>query len=57
LMKKLNSTKRIIYLSCNPKTQKEDIQFLENHEIIYQKAFDAFPNTPHIENLIILEKN
>ncbi len=55
LMKKLKSAKRIIYLSCNPKTQKEDIEILENHRIIYQKAFDAFPNTPHVENLLVLE--
>ncbi len=55
LMKKLKNAKRIIYLSCNPKTQKEDLEFLENHQIIYQKAFDAFPNTPHVENLFVLE--
>ena len=54
LMNKLKDAKKIIYLSCNPKTQKEDISYLENHKIEYQLAFDAFPNTPHVENLLVL---
>ncbi len=57
LMKKINGIKRVIYLSCNPKTQREDIEFLKDYEVIHQVAFDAFPNTPHVENLLVLENN
>ncbi len=55
LMQKLADVKRIIYLSCNPKTQAQDISYLD-HEIIYARAFDCFPQTPHVENLVVLEK-
>ncbi len=55
LMEKIRKVRRIIYLSCNPKTQREDLKYLDGHEIIYKRAFDAFPNTPHIENLVVLD--
>jgi len=49
--------KRIIYLSCNPGTQAADFNRLkEKYEIIYARPFDMFPQTYHIENLIILDK-
>ncbi|MBO7132508.1 class I SAM-dependent RNA methyltransferase [Candidatus Saccharibacteria bacterium] len=59
LIEKLNGTrpKTIIYLSCNPATQARDVKLLlENYSIINIKAFNFFPRTPHIENLIIMEK-
>jgi 23S rRNA (uracil1939-C5)-methyltransferase len=47
----------IIYLSCNPETQYRDLQLLINHYTIKKmKAFDFFPNTNHLEDLVILEK-
>ncbi|MCP4337234.1 MAG: class I SAM-dependent RNA methyltransferase [Mycoplasma sp.] len=49
--------KKIIYLSCNPGTQAADFNRLkENYEITYAQPFDMFPQTHHIENLIILNK-
>jgi len=56
LMKKLRGIEKIIYLSCNPKTQAIDVSYLQDHKIVYAKAFDAFPQTKHIENLIVLER-
>ncbi len=48
--------RKIIYLSCNIDTQKRDIDLLTNYEIIYMQPYDFFPQTYHIENLIILKK-
>ncbi len=48
---------KIIYLSCNPGTQAADFNRIKDHyEIIYAKPFDMFPQTHHIENLIVLKK-
>ena len=47
---------KIIYLSCNPITQARDIKALltKYNSIDEIKAFNFFPHTPHIENLIVL---
>ncbi|MDB5162149.1 MAG: putative methyltransferase [Candidatus Saccharibacteria bacterium] len=48
---------RIIYLSCNPVTQARDIMLLgEHYEIKAHQGYNFFPRTPHIENLVILDK-
>lgn len=48
--------KKIIYLSCNPATQARDVKMLlEKYEIETVKAFNFFPHTPHIENLVVLK--
>lgn len=54
----LNSSgaKTIIYLSCNIYTQRIDMDFLTNYEIVKIQPFDFFPQTYHIENLIICKK-
>ncbi|GIW66274.1 MAG: 23S rRNA (uracil-5-)-methyltransferase RumA [Candidatus Parcubacteria bacterium] len=47
--------KNIFYLSCNPITQARDFNFLkEKYKIKRIYALDFYPNTPHIESLIIL---
>lgn len=49
--------KRIIYLSCNPGTQAADFNRLkQKYQIVHARAFDMFPQTHHIENLIIMDK-
>ncbi|MCH9617856.1 MAG: 23S rRNA (uracil-C(5))-methyltransferase RlmCD [Chlamydiia bacterium] len=53
-LEKLKPSK-IAYLSCNPVTQKEDIEKLPSYQISSIRPFDQFPHTPHLENLIILE--
>ena len=48
---------RIIYLSCNPVTQARDVALLlETYTITHLKGYNFFPRTPHIENLIVLDK-
>jgi tRNA/tmRNA/rRNA uracil-C5-methylase (TrmA/RlmC/RlmD family) len=49
--------KRIIYISCNPVTQLTDIQLLKDKYTIKAiQAFDLFPQTYHLENVVILDK-
>jgi 23S rRNA (uracil1939-C5)-methyltransferase len=47
---------KIIYLSCNPPTQKRDIQdFVKaGFKVKKMTPFDMFPNTYHIENYALL---
>ena len=48
---------KVIYLSCNPITQARDAALLaEKYKISAAQPFNFFPRTPHIENLIVLEK-
>ena len=48
---------KIIYLSCNPATQARDVAKLcANYKIADAKTYNFFPHTPHIENLVILER-
>ena len=58
---------KVIYLSCNPATQARDVaRILGNNEdefreksgykITFAKPFNFFPRTPHIENLVVLER-
>lgn len=49
---------KIIYLSCNPVTQARDVEkLLSGYKITDVAAYNFFPHTPHIENLIILTKS
>lgn len=45
----------IIYLACNPYKQAADIKYLTNYQITKIQPFDFFPQTYHIENLLILK--
>ena len=48
---------RIVYLSCNPVTQARDVALLsENYRIVHHRGYNFFPRTPHIENLVVLDK-
>lgn len=47
----------ILYISCNPKTMKENLEALqETHEIAKFAAFDQFPYTHHLECGALLVK-
>lgn len=50
--------KQIIYLSCNPTTQKRDIQEFVDSGFKVTKIipFDMFPHTYHIESYVVLER-
>ncbi len=48
---------KIIYLSCNPATQARDVKLLlQKYQIDPIESFNFFPHTPHIENLVILNR-
>lgn len=49
---------KIVYISCNPKTQASNIAHLiqAGYRIILIQPVDQFPHTVHIENIVILEK-
>lgn len=47
---------RIIYISCNPTTHKQDIDALsEEYALEVLEAYDLFPQTPHVEVFSVLE--
>lgn len=46
---------RVIYISCNPATQCEDLGILlRTHRIARRAYFDQFPYTPHLESGVLL---
>ena len=50
---------QIIYLSCNPATQARDVAGLlasGHFTLLAAQAFNFFPHTPHIENLVVLAR-
>jgi len=61
---------RIIYMSCNAKTQKkdidlfkgldeslfEDVEGVEFYDLVELVGFDMFPQTKHLETLAVLER-
>ena len=48
---------RIVYVSCNPATQARDLQLMDDHyKVAAVQPVDMFPHTPHVENVILLEK-
>lgn len=48
---------KVIYLSCNPITQKENVRILESkYNIVFIKGYDFYPHTTHIETLVILKR-
>lgn len=48
--------KQLIYVSCHPHKGVEDIaQLLERYEIKKIAYFDQFPQTPHIEMMVMLK--
>ena len=50
------SPKRIVYVSCNSATQARDLSLMkEQYTIIKTQAVDMFPQTHHVENVVLLE--
>lgn len=49
--------KRIVYVSCNPATQARDLALLDvDYSIKEVQPVDMFPHTPHVENVVLLER-
>jgi 23S rRNA (uracil1939-C5)-methyltransferase len=48
---------RIVYVSCNPATQARDIDLMsEKYRVTKIQPVDMFPQTHHVENVVLLEK-
>lgn len=51
-----SKTPKIIYVSCNPSTQARDLQLLlTKYEIRFVQPLDMFPQTAHVENIVVLD--
>lgn len=47
---------KIVYVSCNPATQARDLAMLDSkYKVMKSQAVDMFPQTHHVENVVILE--
>lgn len=53
------SPREILYISCHPQSQKEDVAYLIEHgyEIKVIQPVDQFPHTAHIENIVLLRNS
>ncbi len=48
---------RIVYVSCNSATQARDLALMsEQYEIASTQAVDMFPQTHHVENVVLLKR-
>ncbi|MDA9056400.1 23S rRNA (uracil(1939)-C(5))-methyltransferase RlmD [Flavobacteriaceae bacterium] len=48
---------KIVYVSCNSATQARDLALLDEiYKISKTQAVDMFPQTHHVENVVLLEK-
>ena len=51
------SPKKIVYVSCNPHTQVEDLKvLLKDYKLTHIQPVDMFPNTSHVETVVLLIK-
>lgn len=52
------NAKKILYISCNPKTQKRDVEiFIKNgYKIKNLKIFNQFPRTVHVETVVLMSR-
>jgi len=49
---------KIVYVSCNSATQARDLALMKDHYTISKtQAVDMFPQTHHVENVVLLIKN
>ncbi len=48
---------KVVYVSCNSATQARDLELMkEMYNIIKVQPVDMFPQTHHVENVVLLEK-
>jgi 23S rRNA (uracil1939-C5)-methyltransferase len=48
---------KVVYVSCNPATQARDLAAMDHmYKVTKVQAVDMFPQTHHVENVVLLEK-
>jgi 23S rRNA (uracil1939-C5)-methyltransferase len=48
---------KIVYVSCNHATQARDLFLMKDqYKLVRSRAIDMFPQTQHVENVVLLEK-
>ena len=48
---------KVVYVSCNSATQARDLEMMkEDYEILKVQPVDMFPQTHHVENVVLLKK-
>ena len=48
---------KIVYVSCNSATQARDLALMKEHySVVRSQAVDMFPQTHHVENVVLLSK-
>ncbi|MDB2630469.1 23S rRNA (uracil(1939)-C(5))-methyltransferase RlmD [Ulvibacter sp.] len=53
----LLGAQKIVYVSCNSATQARDLALLDEHyKVTKVQPVDMFPQTHHVENVVLLEK-
>jgi 23S rRNA (uracil1939-C5)-methyltransferase len=51
------SAQKVVYVSCNPSTQARDLALMQHqYSITKVQPVDMFPQTAHVENVVLLEK-
>lgn len=53
------SPEKIVYISCNPETQRRDVDYLEKfgpYRTTAIQPVDMFPRTEHVETVVLLSK-
>lgn len=51
------SPKRIVYVSCNSATQARDLALMNDvYKVVKVQPIDMFPQTHHVENVVVLER-
>ena len=49
--------KRVVYVSCNSATQARDLELMKAYyKVVKVQPVDMFPQTHHVENVVLLEK-
>jgi 23S rRNA (uracil1939-C5)-methyltransferase len=49
--------KKVVYVSCNSATQARDLALMDaTYKVTKVQAVDMFPQTHHIENVVLLER-
>ncbi len=49
------SPQKIVYISCNSATQARDLELMKHqYKVIKTQAVDMFPQTHHVENVVLL---